>query len=45
MKKEKDEKSCGFQGKRCEVHTFRRKEHFYKIRECLHLDCNSENVI
>ena len=52
VKKETDGKSCGCQGKRCEVYTFlEEKSTFtnkegndtYKIRECLHLDCNSEN--
>ena len=47
-------KSCGCQEKRCEVCTFlEEKSTFtnkegsdtYKIREGLHLDCNSENVV
>ena len=49
-----DGKSCGCQRKRCEVctflegkSTFTNKEgsDSYKIREGLHLDCNSENVV
>ena len=52
VEKETDGKSCGCQGKRCEVctfleekSTFTNKEgsHTYEIREGLHLDCNSEN--
>ena len=54
VEKETDGKSCGCQGKRCEVCTFlEEKSTFtnkegsdtYKIREGLHLDCNSENVV
>ena len=54
VEKETDGKSCGCQGKRCEVcifleekNTFTNKEgsDTYKIREGLHLDCNSENLI
>ena len=54
VEKGTDWKSCGYQGKRCEVctflvekNTFTNKEgcDTYKIREDLHLDCNSENVI
>ena len=54
MEKETDGKSCGCQGKRCEVCTFlEEKSTFtnkegsdtYKIREGLHLDCNSENLV
>ena len=54
VEKETNEKSCSFQRKRCEVciflegkNTFTNKEgsDTYKIREGLHLDCNSENVI
>ena len=54
MEKEKYGKSCGCQRKRCEVctfleekNTFTNKEgsNTYKIRESLHLNCNSENVI
>ena len=54
MEKETDGKSCDCQGKRCEVCTFLEKKntftnkegsYTYNIREGLHLDCNSENVI
>ena len=54
VKKETDGKSCGCQGKRCEVcifleekNTFTNKEgsDTYTIREGLHLDSNSENVV
>ena len=54
VEKETGGKSCGCQGKRCEVCTFlEEKSTFtnkedsdtYKIREGLHLDCNSENVV
>ena len=54
VEKEIDGKSCGYQGKRCEVCTFSEEKNTftntqvsdtYKIREDLHLDCNSENVI
>ena len=54
VEKETDGKSCGCQGKRCEVCTFlEEKTTFtnkegsdtYRIREGLHLHCNSENVI
>ena len=54
VEKETDGKFCGCQGKRCEVckfleekSTFTNKESSdtYKIREGLHLDCNSENVV
>ena len=54
VEKETHGKSCGCQGKRCEVCTFlEEKNSFtnkegsdtYKIREGLHLDCNPENVI
>ena len=47
-------KSCGCQGKRCGVYTFLEEKNTFtnkegsdtcKIREGLHLDCNSENVI
>ena len=51
VEKETDGKSCGCQGKRCEVFpeeksTFTNKEgsDTYKLRDVLHLDCNSENV-
>ena len=53
-KEETDGKSCGCQGKRCEVCTFLEEKYTftnkegsdtYKIREGLHLYCNSENVI
>ena len=49
-----DGKSCGSQGKRCKVCTFLEEKNTfinkegsdtYKIREGLHLDCNSERVI
>ena len=54
VEKETDRKSCDCQGKRCKVctflgekNTFTNKEgsDTYKIREGLHFDCNSENVI
>ena len=54
VEKETDGKSCGCQGKRCEVCTFLEEKNTftnkegsdtYRIREGLHLDCNSENVI
>ena len=54
VEKENDGKSCGYQGKRCEVCTFLEEKNTftstedsetYKIREGLHLNCNSENVI
>ena len=47
VEKETDGKSCGCQGKRCELCTFTNKEgsDTYKIRQGLHLDCNSENVM
>ena len=54
VEKETDGESCGCQGKRCERCTFfEEKTTFtnkegsgtYKIRDALHLDCNSENVI
>ena len=54
VEKETDGKSCCCHGKRCklctfleEKNTFTNKEgsDTYKIREGLHLDCNSENVI
>ena len=54
VEKETDGKSCSCQGKRCELctflvehNTFTNKEvsDTYKIREGLHLDCNSKNVI
>ena len=54
VEKETDGKSCGSQGKRCEVFTFLKERNTftnkegsdtYKIREGLDLDCNSENVI
>ena len=53
VEKETDGKSCGWQGKRCEVctsleekNTFTSKEgsDTYKIREGLNLDSSSENV-
>ena len=52
--KETDRKSCGCQGKHCEVCTFLEEKitftnkegcDTYKIREGLHLDCNSEMVV
>ena len=53
--KETGRKSSGCQGKRCKVCTFleEKKNTFtnregsdaYRIREALHLSCNSENVI
>ena len=54
VEKETDGKSCGCQRKRCELCTFLEEKNTftnkegsdtYKIREGLHLDCNSENVI
>ena len=54
VEKETDEKFCGCQGKCCEVctfldekNTFTNKEgsDTYKIKEVLHLDCNSDNVV
>ena len=54
VEKETNGKSCGCQGNRCEVCTFLKEKNTfankegtdkYKIREGLHLDCNSENVI
>ena len=54
VEKETDGKSCGCQRKRCELCTFLEEKitftnkegsDTYKIREGLHLDCNSENVI
>ena len=47
VEKETDGKSCGCLGKRCEVCTFTNREvsDTYRIREGLHLNCNSENVI
>ena len=54
VEKETDGKSCGCPGKRCEVCTFLEEKNTfinkvgsgtYRIREGLHLDCNSENVI
>ena len=54
VEKETDGKSCGCQEKRCEVCTFLEEKNTftnkegsdtYKIREGLHLDCNSKNVI
>ena len=54
VEKETDGKSCGCRGKRCELCTFLEEKitftnkegsDTYKIREGLHLDCNSENVI
>ena len=54
VEKETDGKSCSCQGKRCEVctfleekNTFTNKEvsETYEIREGLHLDCKSENVV
>ena len=52
--KEADGRSCGCQEKRSEVWTFLEEKNTlankegsdtYKIRECFHLDCNSENVV
>ena len=54
VEKETNGKSCGCLGKCCEVCTFlEEKSTFtnkegsdtYQIREGLHLDCNSENVV
>ena len=54
FKKQTDGKSCGYQRKRYEIcnfleekNTFTNKKggDIFKIREGLHLDCNSENVI
>ena len=54
VEKETDGKFCGCQGKRCKVCTFLKEKNTftnkegsdtYRIREGLHLDCNSENVI
>ena len=54
VKKETDGKSCGCLTKRCEVCTFSEEKNTftnkedndtYKIREDVHLDCNSENVV
>ena len=54
VKKETDGKSCGCLAKRCEVCTFSEEKNTftnkedndtYKIREDVHLDCNSENVV
>ena len=54
VEKETDGKSCGCQGKRCKVCTFLEERgtftsnegsNTYKIRDGLHLDCNSENVV
>ena len=54
MEKETDGKSCGCQEKPCKVYTFLEEKNTftnkegsgtYKLREGLHLDCNSENVI
>ena len=54
VEKKTDGKSCGCQGKPCEVCTFlEEKSTFtnkegsdtYKIREGLHLCCNSENIV
>ena len=54
VEKETDGKSCCCHGKRCELCTFSEEKNTftskegsdtYKIKEGLHLDCNSENVI
>ena len=54
VEKESDGKSCCCQGKSCKVCTFLEENNIftnqegsdtYKIKEGLHLDCNSENVI
>ena len=54
VEKETDGKSCGCQGKRCEVCTFLEEKKTFtnkevsdtcKVREGLHLNYNSENVI
>ena len=54
VEKETNGKSCGCQGKRCEVCTFSEEKNAftnkegrdtYKIREGLYLDCNKENVM
>ena len=54
MEKEADGKSCGCQGKCCKLLTFLEEKNTfiskevsgtYKIREGLHLDCNSKNVV
>ena len=54
VEKETDGKSCGCQGKHCEVCTFLEEKSIftnkegsdiYKIREGFHLYCNSENVV
>ena len=54
MEKETNGKFCGCEGKRCEVWTFLEEKNTfnnqegsdaYKVREGLHLDCNSKNLI
>ena len=54
VEKETDGKSCGCHGKRCKACTFLEEKNTftnkggsnaYKIREGLHLDINSENVV
>ena len=54
VEKQTDGKSCGCQGKSCEVCVFleqknaftnKKGSNTYKIMEGLHLDCNWENVI
>ena len=54
VEKETDGKSCGCQGERCKVYTFLEKKNTftnkeggdtYKVREGIHLDCSSENVV
>ena len=54
VEKQTDGKSCGCQGKNCEVGVFleqknaltnKKGSNTYKIMEGLHLDCNWENVI
>ena len=53
VEKETDGKFGGCQGKHCKVCTFQKKKTLankegkdaYKVREGLHLDCNSEEVM